>query len=155
MMSSHMVFFILAGAVTAMKAGEPPRASKPKTPEPTLLERCRKMRDAQAAVNKRIRGLSEAIRGTPDKEPRPEDLKAARKLAAVEDDLIAQATATIDWLQAQRAAVAFAEVFQELRKDMRLVRDRLKRGNVGPQTQALAQDVAATLNEMILSLKKR
>jgi hypothetical protein len=129
----------------------PPRSEKP---EPSLSDRCRKMLDMQAAVYKGTRDLHKAVQGAPDRKPRPEDRQVARKLAAGEEAVAAQATKVIETLQTAKAAPAFGEVFQESRKDAESVRLRLEACDVGLDTQALERDVIETLRDMLASLKK-
>lgn len=79
----------------------------------------------------------------------------ALKLAADETAIIKEATKAIAVLEAQGAAVAFPEVFHQLRKDMEIVQRRLMRGDVGRATQDIEQDIIDTLDEMLKSLEKR
>jgi hypothetical protein len=51
--------------------------------------------------------------------------------------------------------VAFPVAFQQLRQDMKNVRNRLDSIDVGPINQAIQKDIIATLKEMIDALSKK
>ena len=57
-------------------------------------------------------------------------------------------------LEAEGSAVAFPEVFQQVREDMKHVQRRLEVTDVGAVTQAIEKDIIDTLKEMIEALKK-
>jgi len=57
-------------------------------------------------------------------------------------------------LEAEGTAVAFPEVFQQVREDMKIVQRRLELADVAPVTQAIEQDIIDTLKEMVDALKK-
>jgi hypothetical protein len=164
---------LLAGAIglCTLTAGEQPRPSGSADPEKAarkmheekqdrlladLKERLQKMLDMQNAVHDGAKALHKVIQDTPDKKLRPGDEEAARKLAASETDIINAATKAIDKLEAEEPGVAaFAEVFRSVRKDMERLRDRLKNGDVGPDTQAAERDIIEALKDMISALKDR
>ncbi|MFM7150469.1 MAG: hypothetical protein ACKO23_11550, partial [Gemmataceae bacterium] len=52
------------------------------------------------------------------------------------------------------SAVAFAEVFEQVSKDMEVVRNRLTRVDVTPVTQSIENDIIETLKEMVAALQK-
>src|SRR5262249_13387552 len=52
------------------------------------------------------------------------------------------------------SAVAFAEVFEQVSKDMEVVRNRLNKTDVGEITQKVENDIIDTLRDMIEALKK-
>ena len=58
-------------------------------------------------------------------------------------------------LEAEGSAVAFPEVFQQVREDMKHVQRRLDVTDVGVVTQAIERDIIASLTEMIEALKKK
>jgi hypothetical protein len=171
MKSRMFLASLLAGAIgmCGLTAGEQPRPSqsndlkepnqlrdeKTERPLADLMDRCQKTLDMQVTVYDGTKGLHKVIQHTPDKKPRPEDQQASLKLAANERDIVLEATKAIDMLEAERAAVAVAEVLREVRKDMERLQLRLKGSDVGIDTQALEQDVIETLKDVISSLKKR
>lgn len=116
-------------------------------------ERCRKMLALQIAVSDGTRALRKAMEGTADKKPGPKEKETAAKLAGQEKVIIQQATTAIDMLNAEGVAVAFTEVFQELRADMERVQRRLEMGDVGPATQSLQQDIIDILKEMLGAIR--
>src|SRR5205823_273569 len=65
-----------------------------------------------------------------------------------------EATKAIDMLQSEGSAVAFPEVFQQVREDMKHVQKRLEGVDTGKVTQAIEEDIISTLKEMIEALKK-
>ncbi len=120
----------------------------------TLLGRCRTMLDMQMAVYNSTKGLYKVFEGRSDKKPRSMEQQAARQLSDKQKAIVAEATKAIDRLEAEGAAVAFPEVFQQLRKDMRDVQRRLEKCHLGAETQAIEKDIIDTLEEMIGALKK-
>jgi hypothetical protein len=148
-----------AGPPRPARPGEHQGASKlpPGTTDWTLArldDRCEQMLERQSAVRDGARRLHQVIQGRPGKKPTPADRRSALELAAGQERLIAEATKAIESLEKEGAAEAFSEVFQVILKDMRRLRLRLKGGDVGPEAQAIGQDVIDTLREMILSLRK-
>ncbi len=121
----------------------------------TLRSRCQRMLYLQTAVLNDTKGLHQVIEGNAARKLHPEGRRAALKLAADETAIIKEATKAIAVLEAQGAAVAFPEVFHQLRKDMEIVQRRLMRGDVGRATQDIEQDIIDTLDEMLKSLEKR
>ena len=57
-------------------------------------------------------------------------------------------------LEAEGSAVAFPEVFQQVREDMKHVQRRLEIADVADVTQAVEKDIIESLKEMIEALKK-
>jgi hypothetical protein len=145
-----------SGSADPEKAAQKMREEKQARLLADLGDRLKKMLDMQNAVHDGTKALHKVIQDTPDKKPRPEDEEAARKLAATETDIINAATKAIDKLEAEEPEVAaFAEVFRSVRKDMELLRDRLKKGDVGTDTQAAERDIIETFKDMISALKDR
>ena len=109
----------------------------------------------ETAIYDDTKTLQKAIEDTPDKKPRPRDKQAALKLATSETETAGEVTKAIDSLVGDGSVVAFTEVFQQLRDDMKRVQGRLEKGDLGTPTQAMQEDILATLKEMIRSLKSR
>src|SRR5262249_32529559 len=63
-------------------------------------------------------------------------------------------TKAIEMLEAEGSAVAFPEVFKQVREDMKHVQRRLGVIDTGVVTQAIEKDIIDTLKEMIEALKK-
>ena len=120
----------------------------------SLEARCKKMLALQVTVLNGTRNLHNVIEENGAKKPLPEDRKAALNLAAKMAELINEATRAIDILEAEGSAVAFPEVFKQVRDDMLKVRARLEQCDVGNDTQALAEDIVETFREMTQALVK-
>jgi len=99
--------------------------------------------------------LHQAIQGTPDKKPRPEDRQAALKLVARQQEIISEVSKILAILDKEGAAMAFPEVFQQLRDDMKRVQQRLEKCDVNTATRLIEEDILDTLQEMIKALKNR
>jgi hypothetical protein len=156
---------LLAGAISmgARTSGEPLRparadkAKKAKALEEkleSLQGLCQKMLALQKAVLDGTAALHKSIQASADKKPQPKDKKVALKLADKEKDIIGKATKAIDQISADGSAVAFAEVIEELRKDMKRVRRRLQSSDVNQDTQALEKEIIESLEDMIRALTK-
>jgi hypothetical protein len=89
-----------------------------------------------------------------DKKPAREDQQSALKLSDQEKDIISEANKAIQMLEEEGSAVAFPEVFQQVREDMKHVQRRLEIADVADVTQAVEKDIIASLQEMIDALKK-
>jgi hypothetical protein len=162
---------LLAGAISglALAADEQPRQSRSDDPQKvnkfaeeesnrllnTVGDRCRKMLDAQIAINDATKALHRVIEDTADGTEGPEELKACLKLAAEEKEIIDEAAKIIEIVEASKVAVAFPEFFRQVRKDMRRVQDRLTNGDAGADTQAVEYEIIQGLREMIASLRSR
>jgi hypothetical protein len=145
-----------SGSADPEKAARKMREETPNRPLADLRDRVQKMFEMQKTGHEGTKALHKAIQDTPDKKPHPEDEEAARKLAASETDIINAATKAIDKLGAEDPSiVAFSEVFQNVRKDMERLRDRLKKGDIGTDTQAAERDIIEALEDMISALKDR
>jgi hypothetical protein len=161
--------FAIAVGLPGVAAGGPPAPTRPDDPEKahqlreealdrllrSLIVSCHKMLGSQVAIHQGTTDLHQLIAGTPRKTPRLEDRQAARQLAAAARDVVLEADRVIALLEAEGSAVAFPEVFRELRKDMVRIVRLLQVCDVGAATQALEEDVIDTLREMTRALKKR
>ena len=152
-MKSRVLFaslLALGSTSFAVTAEEPPGQSTS-----PLLDRCQKMLDMQIAVCNETKGLHKVIERRAGKQPRRKDRQAARSLSAKEAALVAHATKAIDMLEADGVAVAFPEVFRQLRDDMKEVQRRLEMCDVDSATQTIEKDIIDTLQEMITAGKNR
>jgi hypothetical protein len=61
----------------------------------------------------------------------------------------------IDMLNREGTAVAFSEVFEELRADMQRVQSRLAKSDVSLATQVIESDILDTLKEMIRGFRPK
>lgn len=110
------------------------------------------------AMQKEVKGATESIHAqvqkTADKKAQPADFQNAQKQEDKEGEIINEAEKAITLLQNEGSAVAFPAVFEEVRKDMIRVKERLHDANVGDDTQGIEQDIIDTLTHMRDALKK-
>ena len=71
-----------------------------------------------------------------------------------EDEIVKEANKAIELLRAEGSAVAFTKAFEDVRKDMVIVRENLKRTDVAEITQAVEGDIIASLQDMLEALKQ-
>jgi hypothetical protein len=119
-----------------------------------LESRCRKLLHAQITIDTGIKNLQRGIERNAGKEPTPLDRETAKQLATNMAESIRETTKIIKFLEKEGSAVAFIEVFQLLRDDMKTVQRRLARCDVGPHTQEIEADIVDTFREMISALIK-
>jgi hypothetical protein len=120
-----------------------------------LQARCEKMLMMQIQVLAGTEELDKLIlTKRPDKLPTRQDKNESNGLADKEKDIVQEANKCIDILKSEGTAVAFPEVFQQIRDDMLHVQKRLELTDVGGLTQDIEKDIVATLKEMIDALKK-
>ena len=94
------------------------------------------------------------IQKHPEKKAQPVDFQNAQKQEDKEAEIIGEADKAIQLLQNEGSAVAFPAVFEEVRKDMLRVKERLHDANVGEDTQGIEQDIIDALTHMRDALKK-
>mgnify|MGYP001587982647 CR=1 FL=1 len=119
-----------------------------------LLRRCEKMLAMQISVYNGTKNVFAAVEKNPDKEPSRENKQDSLKLSDQEGEIVVEARKAIEVLEAEGSAVAFPEVFQQVRDDMTHVQRRLGVSDVGIVTQTIEQDIIDSLKEMIEALKK-
>ena len=119
-----------------------------------LQARCEKMLMMQIQVLAGTEQTDKLVQKRPNKQPDRGDKIEANKLADQEKDIVQEANKCIDILKSEGTAVAFPEVFQQIRDDMLHVQKRLELTDVGGLTQDIEKDIIATLKEMIDALKK-
>jgi hypothetical protein len=119
-----------------------------------LEKRCRYMLAVQIEIRDGTVVLDKEIQK--NAEPRPTLQQAARsnKLADDEDKLVREADMALKLIRNEGSAVAFAEVFEQVRRDMDAVRFRLSKTFVDADTQTTENDIIETLKEMIAALQK-
>ena len=119
-----------------------------------LQRRCEKMRDMQEIVKAGTEKVDQKIQQSTSKTASREEEVAANKLGDKEDEIVAEADKAINIVVTEGTAVAFAEVFHQVRNDMAHVSKRLHRADVGAETQLVEQDIITMLTQMIEALKK-
>jgi hypothetical protein len=119
-----------------------------------LLRRCEKMLAMQIHVHNGTKGLDAAVQLNMDHQPSRENKADALKLSDNEGEIVVEARKAIEILEAEGSAVAFPEVFHQVRDDMMNVQRRLGIADTGVVTQTVEQDIIDSLKEMIEALKK-
>src|SRR5205823_12944365 len=99
-------------------------------------------------------GVFRIVETLADKKPSRQNQQDSLKLSDNEKHIVTEANKAIEMLEAEGSAVAFPEVFQQVRQDMMTVQRRLEITDVGVVTQAIEKDIIETLKEMIEALKK-
>jgi hypothetical protein len=116
-----------------------------------LQARCEKMLGMQIAVRDGTVALDKGIeKGQPTREQQ----QNSNVLSDKEEEIIREASKAIAIIQEEGSAIAFAEVFLQVRSDMTTVAGRLRKTDTGVVTQTIENDIIATLHEMIEALKK-
>jgi hypothetical protein len=119
-----------------------------------LEARCQKMLSMQINVQDGTIRVARDIDKNADKKATRDQEHQSLKLSDQEKDIVTEATKAMEMLEAEGSAVAFPEVFQQMREDMKNVQRRLGVVDVGKVTQGTEQDIIDTLKEMIEALKK-
>src|SRR5262249_28405014 len=119
-----------------------------------LQAQCERMLSLQIQVRDGTLSVDRTIQESADKKPtRAEDQKAL-ELSDREHEIVRLAEKAIGMLRDEGSAVAFPEVFTQVRDDMMEVSRRLRKTDVGNMTVTIENDIIATLREMIEALKK-
>lgn len=120
-----------------------------------LLARCKKMLALQTEVRDGTGKLDADVTKN-SKDGKPTLLQAARatKLADQELAIVREAVEALKLVKAEETAVVFAEVFEQVHKDMDTIHSRLERTDVGKVTQQIEDDVIATLQDIIKALER-
>jgi hypothetical protein len=116
-----------------------------------LLEaRLRKMLELQNEVYDETIKLSESTGHVPEHELEI----ACASLGRKEDQIVGEADRALVLMQEDGSSVAFPEAVQQAREDMRTVADRLRGVKTDKVTQALEEDIIATLEETLAALQQ-
>jgi hypothetical protein len=119
-----------------------------------LQARCERMLAMQIEVYEGTIRVDKAIAQNPDKKASRSEEQSALQLSDREQEIVREANKAIQLLQDEGTAVAFPEVFTQVRDDTQQVARRLGKADVASVTQTIEQDIIATLKEMIEALKK-
>ncbi|MBY0528486.1 MAG: hypothetical protein K2R98_34160 [Gemmataceae bacterium] len=120
----------------------------------SLQARCELMLQMQIEVKDGTVILEKTIKANEEGKAKPEDHRKSLALATREGSIIGEADRAIQMIKEEGSAVAFLEVFQQVRQDMAIVELRLGKTDAGQLTQTIEQDIIDTLKEMIEVLKK-
>jgi hypothetical protein len=119
-----------------------------------LIDRCQKMLAMQQAVLDGTIKTRNQIDSSPGKKADRDAILASLGLSDDELKIVEEAGKAIEILEGEGSAVAFPEVFRQLREDMKHVQRRLKVVNCDDFTIGLEEDIIETLKDMIAALKK-
>jgi hypothetical protein len=119
-----------------------------------LAHRCKCLLDEQKAVGKAILAINKTLKQTKDQKNSRATKVATAPVVEKQKRIIAETTKAILLVEADGSAVAFAEVFKQMRTDMQTVLQLMAQGKVGKETQVIEQDIAETLGDMISALEK-
>ncbi|MFL5241155.1 MAG: hypothetical protein ACJ8FY_03525 [Gemmataceae bacterium] len=119
-----------------------------------LQAQCERMLALQIQVRDGTVSVDKVIQESADKKPtRAEDQKAL-ELSDREEEIVRLAEKALGILRDEGSAVAFPEVFVQIRDDMINVARRLRKTDTGSLTVTIENDIIATLREMIEALKR-
>jgi hypothetical protein len=119
-----------------------------------LEQRCRYMLEIQIEVYDGTVRVDKAIGTNPDKKASRAEEQRALQLSDREEVIVTEANKAIQLLEAEGTAVAFPQMFEQVRDDAKNVARRLGKADVGTVTQVIEQDIIAALKDMIEALKK-
>jgi len=120
----------------------------------SLRARCELLLQLQTEVYNGTVAVDKSIAANAERKPARADHQKSLDLSAREETIVAEADKAITMIKAEGSAVAFLEVFQQMRTDMTSVQRRLGKTDVGNLTQAIEKDIIDTLKEMIEALKR-
>jgi hypothetical protein len=119
-----------------------------------LEARCRHMLVLQIAVRDGTVDLDKVIKSNPNAQPSRADQQQSNVLSDKEEEIVKEARAGLRLLEEEGSAVAFAEVFTQVKGDMETVAERLRKTDTGEVTVTIENQIIETLQEMIEALKK-
>jgi len=119
-----------------------------------LEKRCRYMLALQIEVRDGTVTLDKDIQKTQDRKADVTHSARSNKLRDTEEVILREAHTAMDIIKTEGSAVAFAEVFDQVSKDMEVIVGRLGKTDVGKLTVQVENDVIETLKEMIDALRK-
>jgi hypothetical protein len=119
-----------------------------------LISRCQKMLAMQEEVLRGTLRVQAQVETNPGQKADRDNILASLNLSDDELKIVYEATKAIEILESEGSAIAFPEVFQQVREDMKHVQRRLKNTDVGDVTVTIEQDIVETLKEMIKALEK-
>jgi len=119
-----------------------------------LEGRCNAMLAMQIEVYEGTKQVHGSIQKNTPMEATRNDAQKSLQLADREGKIVDEADKAIKLLEGEGSAVAFPQVFMEVKRDMIAVQRRLAAVRVDEDTQSIEEDIIATLKEMIAALKK-
>jgi hypothetical protein len=119
-----------------------------------LKARCEKMLAMQIAVRDGTVNLEKLVKAHDSQKPDEVDIHKSNELADKEAEIVKEANGAIRIIEAEGSAVAFAEVFKQVREDMIIVQNRLNKADTGVVTVQTENDIIDTLKDMVDALTK-
>jgi hypothetical protein len=152
--SFHVSLLGVAIGLGCLRASEPssPSSDEKTVPLTGLAERCMKMLKIQIDLHDATKQLHKSIQANPDKKPSPRDKEAATTLSIKQQAMIDEASAILDLLNKDGTAVAFTEVFEELRGEMKRIQANLEKGDAGPATLKIEASIVETLKDLVRAI---
>jgi len=111
------------------------------------------VRETQRQVNDATAAIAKAARPRPGQKLTAEEEGKLRELAARQERILWDMSLA-PALSADAGVIAFTEVLREVQRDMRVVHDRLGRGNVDPITLSIQKDIDETLDECVKAMTR-
>lgn len=119
-----------------------------------LEGRVARMLAMQREVYENTKAIDAQVQKNADKKPSKAEFQKSQTQSDREGEIIGEADRAIDLLKSEGSAVAFPQVFEEVRKDMQRVKERLNKAIVDGDTQMIEVDIIKALEEMLAALKK-
>ena len=119
-----------------------------------LIDRCQRMLALQKIVLEGTEQVFNSIQANSIKKANDANRQESAKLSEKERDIIGEADRAIELLQGEGSGVAVPEAFHQVREDMKHVWKRLDVTDPGLVTQAIENDIIASLEDMIKALKQ-
>jgi hypothetical protein len=153
---SGVALVLLAGAfvLTDGLVRPAPAVAPPELRLSDMEARCKRMLAMQLRVYHGTKRVAQRIEASSGKRPHFFDVLEVASLPRAQRDIVNEASRVLKVIEDEGSAVAFAEVYTQLRNDMVDIRRRLNAADVGKATRAIQKDIIDTLDEMTKALKK-
>jgi hypothetical protein len=119
-----------------------------------LLMLAKRMLALQIEIRDGTVQIDREIAKTADKKPTLVHAARANRLNDKQDESLKDAEKALKLVKEEGTAVAFAEIFEQVAKDMEWIRAYLARVDVGALTQTVENDVIDTLKDIIRALER-
>ncbi len=119
-----------------------------------LLARCKKMLWIEQEIYDKTEKLHKELTKQDNPKANLEQAARSNKIADRQNDNIREAHAALKIVQTEGSAAAFAEVFEQVSKDMDVVYNRLNRAEIDSLTLTIETDIIDTLKDAIKALEK-
>ncbi|HLW66171.1 MAG TPA: hypothetical protein VKS79_12740 [Gemmataceae bacterium] len=119
-----------------------------------LRARCEQMLAIQIEVYEGTKRVHGVILTYPDKKPTRAEEQRSQQLSTREGEIVKLASKTMQLLEDEGSASAFALSLQSVQEDMGNIEKRLDKYDVAQMTQKIEEDVIQALKDMIEALKQ-